>query len=187
MRGLFLFLLAMVLPVAAQNTNDPRQQSVTTGKSDWEREQERRDLKEGEVKLPAAPKAASLIEFFPSSASSFRFFIDADSLNLGRDGVVRYTLVARSANGYDNVTYEGMRCDTNSVKIYAYGNAGAWSRSDSDWKPIEGRSVQRWHNELRSRYFCPIGVTILTTAEGLNALRRGGHPLASGTGNPERY
>ncbi len=178
-------LAAAALPAAAQNTNDPR---VTgSGRSDWERDQDERNWKEGDVKLPPAPKAEGLIEFFPSSASSFRFFIDPASLALDADGVVRYTLVARSASGHDNVTYEGIRCRTNSVRIYAYGNAGAWSRSSSDWKQIEAKAVQRWHNELRSRYFCPVGLPILTTAEGLSALKRGGHPLASGTGNPERY
>src|SRR5204862_4544749 len=103
------------------------------------------------------------------------------------DGVVRYTLVARSANGHDNVTYEGLRCFNSTVRIYAYGNGGNWSRADSDWKPIGNKTVQRWHNELRNRYFCPLGLPIQTTAEGLNALKRGGHPLASSTGNPERY
>ena len=186
MRGLLLFLLATALPAAAQDTNDPRQQSVTRGaKSDWEREKEQRDLRDGEVKLPPAPKAGSLIEFSPSAGASFRFFIDSASLSLER-GVVRYTLVARSPSGYENVTYEGIRCDSNSVRIYAFGNAGAWSRSDSDWKPIEARSVQRWHNELRSRYFCPQGAAIQTVAEGLDALRRGGHPFASSAGNLER-
>lgn len=186
MRALLLLLLCAALPAAAQNTNDPRD-AKTSGKSDWERDEARRALKEGEVKLPPAPKAGGLVEFFPSSASSFRFFVDTASLALTPDGIVRYTLVARSPSGYENVTYEGMRCETNSVRIYAYGNAGAWSRSDADWKPIEPKSVQRWHNELRSRYFCPLGATILTLEEGLNALRRGGHPFASGTGNPERY
>lgn len=185
MRRLLLLLTAATLPAAAQNINDPRIPGA--GKSDYEREQEERSWKEGEVRLPPAPKAESLIEFFPSSASSFRFFVDAASLTLDRDGVVRYTLVARSAGGHDNVTHEGIRCRSNSFKIYAFGHAGAWSRSSSDWRPIEARTVQRWHNELRSRYFCPVGVPIMTTAEGLDALKRGGHPLASGTGNPERY
>lgn len=181
MRRLALALAAAVaLPAAAQNTNDPRD-ARSSGGSDWERQQEERNFREREVKLPALPKPEALLEFFPSAAASFRFFVDAVSLSVGEDGVVRYTLVARSARGVDNVSYEGIRCKSGTYRVYAYANAGAWSRSDSDWKAIEPKSVQRWHNELRSRYFCPLRLPILSAAEGVDALRRGGHPLASGS------
>jgi len=145
-------------------------------KSDWEKAQEERDWKEAEFKLPALPKADALIEFFVSSANSFKFFVDPLSLSAGADGVVRYTLVARSPSGAESVSYEGIRCASNSYKVYALGHAGAWSQARSDWKPIEPRSVQRWHNELGSRYFCPNRVSVRTAAEGLDALRLGGHP-----------
>ena len=65
-------------------------------KTDWEEKQEARDWKEIELKLPALPKADALIEFFVSSATSFKFFVAPLSLSVGADGVVRYTLVARS-------------------------------------------------------------------------------------------
>jgi hypothetical protein len=42
--------------------------------------------------------------------------------------------------------------------------------------------VQRWHNVLRGNYFCPERYSIQTAAEGLNALRRGGHPAIANTG-----
>ena len=175
----------MALPAAAQNTNDPRD-AKTQGRSDWEIEQDRRNFREGEIKLPAAPKAASLIEFFPSSATNFRFYIDGSSLEVDPAGIIRYTLIARSPNGYDNVTYEGMRCSSNSVRVYAHGDAGKWSRSNSEWKPIEAKSVQRWHNELRNQYFCPLGLPIMTADEGLRALRAGGHPLVPANSNLRR-
>jgi hypothetical protein len=104
----------------------------------------------------------------------------------GPDGVVRYTLVARSPSGVSNVSFEGIRCSTNSYRVYALGNDGAWSAKESDWRPIEPRSVQRWHLELRSNYFCPGNVAIYSVAEGLNALRRGGHPAVSGKTGSER-
>ena len=148
-------------------------------RSDWELEHERREWKEGEVKLPAYPKAEGLIEFFVSGASSFRFFIDPASVAPGPDGVVRYTLIARSPSGVSNVSYEGIRCNTNSFRVYALGNDGRWSVRESEWRDIEPRSVQRWHLELRTQYFCPGRVPIHTAAEGVDALRRGGHPAAS--------
>ena len=174
-RLLPLLLAAAAAPAAAQNTNQLPEPKGPV--SDWEREQRERNWQEREVKLPPPPKAESLIEFFPSATSSFRFFVDAASLSVSGDGVVRYTLVARSASGYENVSYEGIRCASNSFKIYAYANEAAWSRTQTEWRSIEPKSVQRWHNELRSRYFCPLRLPILSVAEGVDALRRGGHPL----------
>jgi len=145
-------------------------------KSDWELEQERRDLKESALRLPAYPKADGLIGFFVSGATSFRFFIDPASLSLEPDGVVRYTLIARSPSGVANVSYEGIRCATGSYKVFAHGNDGRWTVRQSEWRDIEPRDIQRWHNELRSQYFCPNRATISSAQEGLDALRRGGHP-----------
>lgn len=185
-RALLCLLVTAALPASAQNTNDPRD-AKTGGKGDYERQQEERNFKDLKVALPAAPKPENLIEFFPIASSRFRFFVDAASLFVS-EGLIRYTLIARSSSGYDNVSYEGLRCRADLFRVYARFNDGRWSReADSDWKPIESQSVQRWHNELRDRYFCPIHASILSKAEGLDALRRGGHPLVKGAGNPERY
>jgi hypothetical protein len=159
---------------------------ATGAKSDWEREQERRGFNDGEVALPALPAKDGLIEFFVSSASSFKFYVDAKSLSVGQDGIVRYTLVARSPSGAESVTHEGMRCSGQQAlyRVYAFGSDGKWSRNPgADWKIIEPKSVQRWHNELRGRYFCPNRLAILSADEGLDALRRGGHPAMVNTGN----
>jgi len=53
------------------------------------------------VKLPAYPNEEDLVGFFVTSASNFKFFIDRRSLSIRSDGVVRYTLVARSPQGVD--------------------------------------------------------------------------------------
>ena len=154
---------------------------IAQPKSDWEIEVERRGWKEGEYKLPPPPKADDLIEFFVSSATDFRFFVDPQSLSVGKDGVVRYTLVARSPSGAENVTYEGIRCSEGRLRVYAYGRpGGGWSERDSEWRPIEPKTVQRWHNALWREYFCPMKVPIFDPAEGIDALRRGGHPDAVG-------
>jgi hypothetical protein len=180
----FAAAAAIAVAPAHGQTSTPLGTSTQGGsgnyKSDWELQQERLDWKEGEIKLPVYPKAEDLIEFFVSGASSFRFFIDSASLSpAGRDDVVRYTLVARSSSGVANVSYEGMRCTTHSYKLYALGNEGRWTVRESEWRPIEPRSVQRWHNELSARYFCPGNAPIYTAAEGVELLRRGGHTVGS--------
>jgi hypothetical protein len=163
---------------------DRERSNAAGAKSDWEREREAREFKDQEVTLPPPPRSG-LVEFFVSSASSFKFFIDPQSLSVGADGVVRYTLVARSSSGAETVSYEGMRCGVpGHYRVYAFGNAGAWSKNpNADWRPIEPKSIQRWHNVLSGQYFCPTRLAIQSVAEGLDALRRGGHPAVANTGS----
>jgi hypothetical protein len=151
--------------------------------TDWERQRAQRNWREIEVVLPALPQQKDLLPFFVSSASSVQFYIDSASLSAGADGVVRYVLVARSAQGAQSVSFEGIRCSTSEYRIYATGGSGGWLRSTSPWRPIAPRAIQRWHNELRDEYFCPLGNPIRTAAEGVDALRRGGHPSRAPTGN----
>jgi hypothetical protein len=147
-------------------------------KSDWEEEQDKLDWKEGETALPAFPQAADLIEFEVSASTTFRFFIDRASLGVGKDGVVRYTLVARSAHGAETISFEGIRCRGGLFRIYAAGRRdGTWSpRLKSEWSEIQPKTIQRWHQVLRREYFCPQDAIIFDAAEGIDALQRGGHP-----------
>ena len=158
--------------LAAGQTPDPYGPRAPSGRSEWERQQGLREGRDVDVVLPALPKDG-LIEFFVSSASSFKFFIDPQSISAGTDGVVRYTLVARSRSGAENVSYEGMRCDNATYRIYALGSGGSWSALQSDWRRVESKNMQRWHAELYLRYFCVDGVIIRNAAEGVDALRRG--------------
>ncbi len=114
-----------------------------------------------------------------SAASDFRFFVDRASLSVGKDGVVRYTLVARSPLGAENVSFEGIRCREGTYRVYAFGRSdGRWTERATGWRRIEPKSVQRWHSALWREFFCPQRVPINDAAEGLEALRLGGHPHA---------
>jgi hypothetical protein len=149
-------------------------------KSDWERQNEGRLLKDDAqfqplADLPQYPKNENLVEFFVSSASTFRFYIDRASLGV-KNRLVHYTLVARSASGADNVTYEAINCASAEYRILAGGQAGAWISRPTEWREISPRSVQRWHSVLRRDYFCPNNVAISDAAEGVRALELKGHP-----------
>jgi len=152
-------------------------------KSDWELEQEKRNWREEDVPLPPYPRQQDLIEFRPSELVSFRFFIDGATLKVGEDGVVRYTLVARSPSGVDNVSFEGMRCESGMYRVYATARSDrTWvTRTASGWREIQPNPMQRWHQALRREYFCPQNAIIRDAAEGVDALRRGGHPNKGGT------
>jgi hypothetical protein len=158
---------------AAQNTNELPE--ARGAKSDWEEAQEKLGWRDAAVRLPDYPRSGNLIEFPVSMQSSFRFYVDSASISLAPDGVVRYTLVARSPSGVSNVSYEGIRCPTKSYRVYAIGSDGRWLPGrQEDWRDIEARSMQRWHNALYFEYFCPRRQPVKDVAEAVRALRQGG-------------
>ncbi|MBS0337778.1 MAG: CNP1-like family protein [Proteobacteria bacterium] len=143
--------------------------------------EERPDWKEGDVKLPAYPQPGNLIEFQVSALNSFRFFVDPGSISAGADGVVRFTLVARSRSGTENVSYDGLRCSSGEQRTYANGRVAdkSWFPvRDGKWKPVEVKTVSRQYLVLMRDFFCPARIPIATAAEGIDALKRGYHPQA---------
>lgn len=116
-----------------------------------------------------------------SAINSFRFFVDADSIVAGSDGVIRYTLVARSSSGTDNLSFNGLHCKSNEHRLYATGRTSdkTWVVTrDSGWKEVQPKTVTRQHLVLMRDFFCPAAVPIMTREEGIDALRRGIHPHA---------
>lgn len=167
---------AVLLALAAGAVAQPR--------SDWEEKLEERNWQEGELKLPAYPKAENLLEYEASAASSFRFLVDADSISATSDGVVRYTLVARSTAGTESVSFNGLRCKARAHRVYATGHSADknWSAAfDSQWKELQPRAFSRPHQALMRNFFCPAGIAITSRDEGVDALRRGAHPQAVGS------
>lgn len=155
-------------------------EALAQPKSDWEIKLEERDWKEGDIKLPAYPKPENLVEVEFRGAGTFRYFIDGESLIAGEDGAVRYTLIARSASGVENVSFNGVRCKTSTHKVYATGRSDkTWAEArNSEWKDLGARSASRLHVLLMRDFFCPAGVPIMSRAEGVDALRKGIHPYA---------
>ncbi|MGH8745648.1 MAG: CNP1-like family protein [Burkholderiales bacterium] len=149
--------------------------------SDWERAQRAQSWQESRVTLPRYPQKANLVEFEVDARSDFHFQVDTASLSVGSDGVVRYVLLARSSEGAQNVSFEGLRCSDGEYKIYATGSGnGAWQEvRDPRWRPVE-QGAGSWRRMLANNYFCPARAPIRTVAEGVDALRRGGNPRAGG-------
>jgi hypothetical protein len=154
-------------------------------RSDWERRNVRPELQgDNEVPLPPAPQERSLIEFQVAEVRGFHFYIDGATLNVSPDRVVRYVLVARSDAGANNISYEGLRCDTNQTRRYAIGRPdGSWSRTSEPWRPLPAGGAQRWTKALQRDYFCPQTQTIRSAEEGIRALQDGGHPFAKSLGS----
>jgi hypothetical protein len=92
-----------------------------------------------EIDAPAPPplRTRGLIEI-DVRGSSLHFGVDPASIAVGKDGVVRYVVVATSKTGAVNGLYEGIRCEAGDVKVYArYNPDSGWVRAQaSEWVPL---------------------------------------------------
>ncbi|HEV3104287.1 MAG TPA: CNP1-like family protein [Trinickia sp.] len=107
--------------------------------------------------LPPLPQASNLIAFDVSLNTPLKFFVDAKSLTVDTDGIVRYSVVVTSPSGARNVNYEGIRCDTYEWRLYAGLNAShdGWDRTvENDWQRIENGDLNAYHASLYQDYFC---------------------------------
>lgn len=142
---------------------------------DYKFDQEITPWAEVQTQIPAYPDDANLIRLDVGSATQHRFYVDAKSLSVGNDGVVRYTLVIRTAGGATNVSFEGIRCESGEQKYYAIGRSDrTWVRArNPQWRRIELREFSPYHFTLQAEYVCR-GKLIAGTAEQIvAALRRG--------------
>ena len=130
------------------------------------------------LQLPAAPKQKNLLPFYVSATATQTFAIDSQSLSVGADGVVRYTLVATSESGAKNVSHEGIRCASYEHKLYAFGRPdGNWSRSRRDqWERINTNAANRQHAALFKDYFCSEQSVIGNADEMIRRIRAGKSP-----------
>jgi hypothetical protein len=133
------------------------------------------------IQLPAPPAEENLLPFYVGPIATQSFAIDAKSLTVGTDGVIRYTLVAKSPGGAINVSYEGIRCQSYEKKLYAFGHIdGKWSRSRRDqWEPIFNKIANRQHAALAEDYFCQ-ATTVAGTAKDMLERLRLKRPLTRG-------
>ena len=137
--------------------------------------------KEMGITPPAYPAAAGLIKF-PSSWTTSTVLIDGATLTIGSDNVVRYTLVIKTAGGAENVTYEGLRCETGQIRVYAFGRRDqTWVPARvSEWKPVQDTRINRHHFEFWRDVFCDGKVTE-PRAQILKHVQRGGRERAPAT------
>ena len=104
------------------------------------------DWKEVEAPPPPALRTQNLVPIDMPPGGSLRFAEDPASVSVGADGVVRYVVVASSPTGAVNAMYEGVRCSTAEVKVYARHNP------DSGWVAARSAEWQALHELRHSRY-----------------------------------
>lgn len=163
MRYLAIFLLCLCNAQAQANSEATVWgDSYGLGNFESDFDENAKAWKEIQSQLPPYPKAEGLIEFDVSAATSNRFYIDYNSLSVGKDGVVRYAVLIRSPTGAETVNFEGMRCETGERKLYAFGRqdgkgGGEWSRNRyARWDPIPARQASSHQRELFFHYLCTV-------------------------------
>jgi hypothetical protein len=149
-----------------------------------------------QAQLPAYPKAGNLLPFDAGPASNNLHYIDAPSIVVGEDFIVRYTRVIKSPEGAMNISYEGMRCATDGVRenarmkililkfqvtekrLYAIGRDDrTWVRARvSKWEEVEDISQHYAQRALSRYFFCPANGIVRNEGEAIQALKRGSHP-----------
>lgn len=166
---LFLLQLLLSMPVHAG----------LLGIFDDEFDAEKKPWEELQAQLPVYPAIAQALPMEVASARPTLFFIDPKSIAVSEDGVVRYSLIAKSSSGVLNVSYEGIRCETREKKLYAFGRKdSAWSRNRfAKWEEIRP-SRNPPQNVLFTDFFCPQRDIVNNTQEAISALERGIHPRA---------
>ncbi|HEY9098506.1 MAG TPA: CNP1-like family protein [Thiobacillus sp.] len=157
-------LLLLCLPLAAH---------AEWGQFEYEFDQDKPWV-ETATKLPAYPKDENLIPFSVSSATRNKHFIDAHSISVGDDLVIRYTVVIEAAGGAKNVSFEGLRCESGERRLYAYGHPdGTWSKArNASWEGIKLRSLLSYGKALYEDHFCPDGIRVKDGQEAVRNLKR---------------
>jgi hypothetical protein len=146
---------------------------------DYELDQEKKPWSELQTQLPSYPRPENLLKLDIGSNTANQYFIDAPSISVGEDGVVRYTMVVKAGGGASNVSFEGIRCDTKQVRIYAFGHPGnQWSRArEQVWRDIKPSEINGYHYALQRDYYCTAAVfrqrSALKVQEIVDALKRG--------------
>ena len=136
------------------------------------------------VELPAMPQEADLIPLAVPARGGLRHFIDARSLEVGADGVVRYTLLVRGSGSAENLTREGLHCVRWNWRLYARAENGQWrlarlpSPQGSDpaaqvspWQPLGEGAGHPYRMVLARDYFCEGGIPPVSREQALKVLR----------------
>lgn len=103
------------------------------------------DWKETDVPPPPAFSRDKLVPVDMPPHVTLKFGVDPATLSITKDGVVRYVMVATSSSGNVNAMYEGIRCLTGEVKVYArYTSSGQWKAVDNpQWAPLNGNQPSK--------------------------------------------
>jgi hypothetical protein len=114
------------------------------------------EFKEGVTKLPQnPPDPSTLLPFYVSQQTIFKFAVDTSSILIGADGVTRYTVVMTNPSGGQQAQYEGIRCNTFQWRLYGTLESKGWKENPlSTWRDIQSNVPNRYQAALAQGAFC---------------------------------
>ncbi len=129
------------------------------------------------TQLPLYPEDKNLLAFDAGSVTNNQYLVDTTSIQIGEDGVIRFSLLIRSVSGARNVSFEGIRCDTSERKLYALGRDDkTWVQPrHSEWQKLDFVRQFYAQRELAKHIFCPNRQIVRTTEEAIESLKAGMH------------
>ena len=171
----FAAALCIILAAACTPTGPPVDRDVEKLESFKHEVEPEKKWTESGIELPPYPEQANLLRAYITGQATFKFYVDSKSISIGSDGVVRYSLVAVSSTGANNVSYEGMRCKKSEYKVYAFGSAdGTWtSARNPEWKPVNNPGINKYHYDLHRFYFCPDKIVPRSASDVIRAIKDG--------------
>lgn len=130
------------------------------------------------AQLPPYPDLDNLIPLTVQTSADYRHAVDPESISIGEDGVVRFTLVSRSTAGAVNISHEGIRCETRERKLYAIGRDDrTWSRPRiSEWQSLDFVRQYYAQRELSRNLLCPNRQIVKSKEEAIKVLKAGKNP-----------
>ena len=113
-------------------------------------------FKEGTTAMPLnPPNKDTLVPFYVSQHTIFKFAVDTKSILIGADGVTRYIVVMTNPNGDQQAQYEGIRCDSFQWRLYGTFENGSWRENPlSTWRTIQSNVPNRYQAALAQGAFC---------------------------------
>lgn len=113
-------------------------------------------FKEGATAMPLnPPNKSTILPFYVSQTTIFKFAIDTDSILIGNDGITRYIVILTSPNGNSQTQYEGIRCDSFQWRLYGTFENGRWKENPlASWRSIQDNIPNRYQAALALGAFC---------------------------------
>ena len=133
-------------------------------------------FKEGTTAMPLnPPNQATLVPFYVSQRTIFKFAVDTDSILIGADGVTRYIVVMTSPSGSVQTQYEGIRCDSYQWRLYGTYESTGWKENPlGSWKNIQSEIPNRYQASLAQGAFCNFSMQEKNIKTILNSLNPNG-------------
>jgi len=114
-------------------------------------------FKEGNTSMPlVAPNPKTLLPFYVSEKTVFKFAIDTQSIQIGNDGVTRYIIQITNPGGVTQTQYEGIRCECFQARLYGtYETNGTWRENGlGGWSAIQNNTPNRYQAALAQGALC---------------------------------